>query len=191
MRTITGSEIFGQPKDIADKIAYMEIALKNLADSKGIILHIDSCTEDTNTICPYISGRTCGDAELNYTISDVIFNDDPTYWCNEEHQEWAFEKRLVIRLAKIFFDEYKKYKEIIRSASCSISNAASIGQTVYASRVDAISSTVDIAEQKIKELEDQVSNYKKELDAIKKELQDKDAMIRIVWNTMVDKGMFK
>ena len=118
----------------------------------------------------------------------------------EENQRIPFNDLLVIRLAKKIFDDYKEHLARQAVDKNTISNTANqtvdgtltvsklnIGNAVYSisdSRVDNLTDKLTDLEQKNQELED-------ELDALKKELQNKDAMIRVIWDTMTDKGMFK
>ena len=180
MEIIAGITLSGIPQTLDEKIFYLNAALGKLKEIKDIDLRLETCEEVTGTLCPYIFGDTCGDANFHYDISDIVFKDDKSYWGNEPYpQTMSIEKRIVLRLAKEFFEGYKNYIEELKvknMASLSKTQAINSGQTisstvnigpgkVYASDVvvSGISSSLKDTTKKVDDLEDENTKLKAEI----------------------------
>lgn len=166
------------PTNIAEKKDYVDIALAQLAAAKGIDMQLYSHYIDGNG---FFHGRMCGDADFDFAVRPLIFTDDSDRFDEPCYADWAFEKRLVIRLARIFYDKYNEwlkekasqasaYQDVTASVSQQVINKIHIGQAVYDicdSRVDSISTTVNAAEQKLQELEDKNNKLEEELRTLR------------------------
>jgi len=149
MEIIAGITLSGIPQTLDEKIFYLNAALGKLKKVKDIDLHLETCEEVTDTICPYIFGDVCGDANFHYDISDIFFKDDNSYWCNEPYpQTMSIEKRIVLRLAKEFYEGYKTY---IKELKLKIKNAANLLDPLNSQVIQpqSINSTIDIGPGKL------------------------------------------
>lgn len=164
----TEADLLDTPSTFLEKQRYIDAALSALKESKSLDIKLTSITRygDDFFSDAVINGKT-----ISIGLLPTIWGDE---WDKQEDcpSDWPLPKRIIVRIAKLFFDGYKSAIADASADLCIGSLAVADATDLYTYSTAAIDTTNNAVSfsDKLEELKFDNDSLRAEIDSLKAEI---------------------